>query len=601
MSTELEELADAAGRLAIAAKSRPELSERAGRLGERLRAGRFYIAVLGEFKRGKSTLVNALLGTELLPTGVLPLTAVATEVSYGAPGSTIVFLDGHHEELPPERLADYVTEAKNPSNERQVARAEVRVAAELLRPGVVLVDTPGTGSVFGHDEAAQRSLLEADGAVVVFSADAPLSKQERELVKTLSARQGPTFFVLNRTDHLGPGELAEVTNFIEDALEQELGHKEKIWRLSARAGLAALVAGESPRESEAGEFSAFYAALTGFVELDLVHARLETARAELSRLGGELESYVALESAAAAMDEARLAEAIDQLRAAAAEESQGFEDDRTLLERDVDKLAMAVGETLASFAESTPAKCDVRLADVARSAKLGRLEDDLRDTVEACVRESFEGFRQGEAARAEQAWRKLANRARQRTQERANAVRAAAAGIFEIDLPEVRIPEVAEEKERYFYIFVHVGSSTEGAERMARRLLPGAFQRRRLLGRARSELAAEFDKHAGRARWDISQRLDAVCRRFEVAMAGELERTVQMTLEAAARGEELRRAGEPERLARAQADEAARKVANEAIVLATQSARAEAPRVSAGARSGTSPRSFHAVTERVAQ
>jgi GTP-binding protein EngB required for normal cell division len=576
MGTELEELADAAGRLAIAAKSRPELSERAGRLGERLRAGHFYIAVLGEFKRGKSTLVNALLGTDLLPTGVLPLTAVATEVSYGSPGATIVSLDGHHEEVELDRLSDYVTEAKNPSNERQVARAEVRVPAELLRPGAVLVDTPGTGSVFGHDEAAQRALLEADGAVVVFSADAPLSKQERELVNTLSARQGPTFFVLNRTDHLGPGELAEVTRFIEDALKQELGHKERIWRLSARAALTALLAGESPRESDAGEFSAFYAALAGFVEMDLVHARLETARAELSRLAEELESYVALESAAAAMDEARLAEAIDQLLLAAAEERQGFEDDRTLLQRDVEKLAAAIGDALASFAESAPARCDAQLADVARSAKLGQLEDDLRDTVEACVRESFEGFRQAEAARAEQAWRSLANRARQHTQERANAVRAAAAGIFQIDLPEVRIPEVAEEKERYFYIFVHVGSSTEGAERMARRLLPGAFQRQRLLGHARTELAAEFDKHAGRARWDMSQRLDAVRRRFEVAMADELERTVQMTLEAANRGEELRRAGEPERLARAQADEAARKVANEAIVLAAQSARTEA-------------------------
>ncbi len=572
MGTELEELAGAAGGLAVAATRRPELAVRASRLEDRLRAGRFYIAVLGEFKRGKSTLVNALLGTELLPTGVLPLTAVATEVSYGTAGAKIVYLDGHSEELAPNELANYVTEAKNPGNERKVARAEVRVPAELLRPGAVLVDTPGTGSVFGHDEAAARALLEADGAVVVFSADAPLSKHERELVNTLSARQGPTFFVINRIDHLGPGELAEVTAFIETALEDELGRKERLWRLSARGALAARLTGKEPGESEAGEFSAFYAALSRFVELDLVHARLETARAELARLAGELESYVTLESAAAAMDEARLAEAVARLRAAADDERQGFEDDRTLLHRDVEQLASTIGDALAHFSESAPRECDARLVEIARTAKLGQLEDALRQAVETCVRGSFEGFRQGEAARAEEAWRKLANRARQRTEQRANAVRAVASGIFRIDLPRVQIPEVAEETERYFYIFVHVGSTTEGAERMARRLLPGRLQRRRLLERARSKLAAEFDKHAGRARWDLAQRLDAVVRRFEVAMADELGRTVEMTLEAARRGEELRRASEPERRARAEADEAARRAASEALALATQGA-----------------------------
>ena len=568
MGTELEELAGAAGQLAVAAVSRPELAGRAARLEARLRAGGFYIAVLGEFKRGKSTLVNALLGAELLPTGALPLTAAATEVSYGAPAAAVVFLDGHKEEIAVDELVDYVTEAKNPYNERKVARAEVWFPADLLRPGAVLVDTPGTGSVFGHDEAAARALLEADGAVVVFSADAPLSKQERQLVSTLSARKGPTFFVLNRIDHLGPAELAEVTRFIESALEEELGYKARLWRVSARGALAARLAGEEPGESDAGEFPAFYRALSGFVELDLVHARLETARAELARLAGELRSSLALESAAAAMDEARLAEAVAKLRAAVAEERQGFDDDRTLLHRDVEQLAGAIGEALGSFAASAPAKWDARLAEAASSAKLGQLDGALHRVVESAVRQSFEGFRQAEAARAEEAWKNLANRARQRTQARANAVRAAAAGIFQIHLPEIEIPEVSEERERYFYIFLHVGSTTEGAERAARRLLPGKLQRRRLLGRARAELAAEFDKHAGRARWDMSQRLDAVYRRFEVAMAAELERTVDMTLEAAKRGEQLHRAGEPQRLARAEADEAAQKAASEAMALA---------------------------------
>ena len=109
---------------------------------------------------------------------------------------------------------------------------------ELLRPGLVLVDTPGIGSVFGHNEAAARALLEADGAILVLSADAPLSEEERKLLAALSERQAPTFFVLNRVDHLSPAERDEVARFVSDAVAGELGRKEKLWCLSLRLNLS---------------------------------------------------------------------------------------------------------------------------------------------------------------------------------------------------------------------------------------------------------------------------------------------------------------------------------------------------------------------------
>ena len=115
MDTELEQLEKAARDLAAATKEREDLSARAERLADRLARGRFNVSVLGEFKRGKSTLVNALLGLDLMPTGVLPLTAVATEVVYGTPGGTVVHTDGSTEEIDLSRLSDYVTEAGNPA------------------------------------------------------------------------------------------------------------------------------------------------------------------------------------------------------------------------------------------------------------------------------------------------------------------------------------------------------------------------------------------------------------------------------------------------------------------------------------------------------
>ena len=114
---------------------------------------------------------------------------------------------------------------------------------------------------------------------------------------------------------------------------------------------------------------------------------------------------------------------------------------------------------------------------------------------------------------------------------------------------------MAEERERYFYLFLHVGSSTESINHLLRLLLPHSLLRRRLLRRAKTDLAQEFDKHAGRARWDISQRLDAVRRRFETAMASELAGSVETILAAASRAEQLRGVAEAERQVQRQANE----------------------------------------------
>lgn len=225
--------------MAAAGPTRREVAGRAARLADRLAQGRVHVSVLGEFKRGKSTVVNALLGGDLLPTGVLPLTAVATEVAFGESGASLVHLDGTRCEVTVDELADFVTEARNPGNERQVARVEVRVPAELLRPGVVLVDTPGIGSIFGHDETARQALLDADGAVLVLSADAPLSEQERELLAMLRSRKAPTFYVLNKVDHLSWSERDEVRGFVADTVARELGRKERLWCVGARGGLVA--------------------------------------------------------------------------------------------------------------------------------------------------------------------------------------------------------------------------------------------------------------------------------------------------------------------------------------------------------------------------
>jgi hypothetical protein len=89
-----------------------------------------------------------------------------------------------------------------------------------------------------------------------------------------------------------------------------------------------------------------------------------------------------------------------------------------------------------------------------------------------------------------------------------------------------------------------------------------------MLARAREQLAREFDKHAGRARWDLAQRLDSVRRRFEVAMSEELEGTINAITAAAERARELQRVSETERDRQLGESEAAREAARRALAFA---------------------------------
>ncbi len=568
MTSELEYLESLARRLVHAAESGyPELASRAQRVAGRLAEGRFHVAVLGEFKRGKSTFINALLASDVLPVGVLPLTAVATEVTFGRERATVLYLDGTRHDVPLDAIADYVTEARNPQNEREVERVEVRVPVPLLEAGVVLVDTPGLGSVYRHNtEAGRAALLEADGAIVVLSADSPLSEQERELLGLLSERQARTFIVVNKADHVDAAELEIVRGFVTEAVADEVGRKPELYCVAARPALVARVAGREPGD-DAADFTALLSAFEDFVWTELVDARLSAARNELRRVGQELQDEMTVRTAALELDVTTLAQRVEDFRAATAEQRTAFEEDRVLLAHESGELVRDLGERLAEFAEAAPRGARADLEREAQSLSKGRLEDGLRAWVERKVHDNFEQLRTEEADRVELAWRALAERFRARTQDRVDAVRARAAEMFDVQLQPLVVPEVAEERERFFYLFLHVGTSTETLGRMARMLLPSSDVRRRLVDQAQRHLAGEFDKHAGRARWDLSQRLEGVRLRFETAIRAELDEAVAAILHAVSRAEEMRAATEEERDRSVVADEQVRLLATEASEL----------------------------------
>src|ERR1035441_8170340 len=170
-----------------------------------------YVAVIGEFKRGKTTLINALLGADLLPTGVLPVTAVPALVRFGLrPRAMLRLLDGSQVAIDIGGLHGYLTEQENSGNHKGVREAIIEYPAAVLESGLILVDTPGTGSVHLHNtQAAVDFLPRVDVALLVLSVDAPLSDSEGRLLGDVAQTAARIAICLNKVDRLTPNETQE--------------------------------------------------------------------------------------------------------------------------------------------------------------------------------------------------------------------------------------------------------------------------------------------------------------------------------------------------------------------------------------------------------
>jgi len=200
----------------------------------KLAEDRFNLVVLGQFKRGKSSLMNAIIGRELLPTGLLPLTSVVTMLRFGPTERLLLTRDESWvEEAPISRLADYVTERGNPGNVKKIRAAYVDLSLSLLRRGLHFVDTPGIGSSREENTATTYAFLpECDAALLVTSVETPLTELELDFLRAIRQHTRKVFFVVNKTDLLSADEREEVLGFIRDGLREVTDER----RSSGRCG-----------------------------------------------------------------------------------------------------------------------------------------------------------------------------------------------------------------------------------------------------------------------------------------------------------------------------------------------------------------------------
>jgi len=248
----------------------------------KLAEDRFTLAVLGQFKRGKSSLMNAIIGRELLPVGVLPLTSAVTVLRFGPKERLLIERKDisplFAEEVSVARLAEFVTERGNPGNCKQLKTATLELPLPLLRRGLEFVDTPGVGSAIEANTATTYGFLpQCDAVVFLTSVETPFTRVELEFLHDIRRHVQKIFFVVNKTDLLGAGEREETLEFISRSIREQMQAAEvKVFPVSSRLGLAARLAGDEAAYTASG-LKALQDALAQFLSG-------EKARVFLSRI-----------------------------------------------------------------------------------------------------------------------------------------------------------------------------------------------------------------------------------------------------------------------------------------------------------------------------
>jgi hypothetical protein len=293
----LAELADA--RALAAGVGRADLVERLDRAGERLRSGEATVAVVGEFKQGKSTLVNALLRTDICPVDSDIVTAVPTILRFGRPPSAFLQVpgeDGTVGAVPIDfaELRRHITEGPG---EQELRGVEVRLDRRLLGAGLSIIDTPGVGgldSAQGNLTLATLSL--AGAALFVTDAAQELTAPEVDFLRRTLERCPRAFVVLTKTDLYGEWRrIAEINqgHLARAGLDVPIVAVSSFLRMRAQA-----------RDSTSLNEESGFPRLVDVLRRDVLGAaggtRVAAARAELAFVVGQLRERVDAEHAAAA-------------------------------------------------------------------------------------------------------------------------------------------------------------------------------------------------------------------------------------------------------------------------------------------------------------
>jgi len=511
-------------------------------LRRKLMENRFNLVVVGQFKRGKTTFINALLGADLLPTAVVPLTSIVTVIEYGDSVTIKVFLNnGENKEIPLEELPLYVTESGNPRNKRDVAEVSIQYPSPYLREGVRLIDTPGVGSVYQHNtDVAYEYLPRSDAAVFLISVDQPLSKAELDFLKDVKQYSDRIFFIQNKADYLTPEDLKESLAFTGRVLQDEAGYETiEVYPLSARLGLEGKL-NRDPAALEASRLTVFEERLHRFLVEEKGGILIRSAAKNLLKVLSEAILRAELEYKSMNTPLELIQKKLDTFEEKQREIEADKNDFEILLEGETKRIIEKILDPDLNAAKKDlaqglgPAFEDFYARN--RSLSPGKLRKALEEFVVHHVKEYDTVFRKNEDTKISMAFEKGCERFVTRINEIIDALLHYASDLFSVGFETFDAESLWTMKSSFYFIFKDEPIMVEILGNALTTMMPRFLSHPIIARSMRRYLAAMIEQQSGRIRWDFVERLQKSKLEVRWVMFAKIDETIQEIRNAVQRG-----------------------------------------------------------------
>jgi GTP-binding protein EngB required for normal cell division len=508
------------------AKDEGHLSESIGSAVERLKKKEFNLVLLGQFKRGKSTLANCFIRKGILPSGVLPLTSIITEIRYGRKEALhVCYASGKRRTFPLDTISSFVTEKLNPGNKKGVDKVIVFSDSAFLKNGVVLIDTPGTSSTLTHNTKVTEDYLpNCDAAIMLISADSPLSSEEVGFIKAIQRYAPRVFFVLNKCDYVSEKDKRDMARHVECELRKS-GIASKVMPVSARVGLLGRLKKDGKLVAESG-IQRLEKVLLNFLSRSKGFALLEAARLRLNSIALSLFNQLQSEYAAVSMsvqDISAKAEEFDRqfelIKHSALSYSGSIDSEFDDLMREIDEDMKAAKESLTrAVVREVGEALQQKQPD-----KTGFVEY-ANSIIDAHVQSRLTAWRKAEDNKICARLEAIEKRYAYLLSDTARRLKNASSHIFKFQLKQVS-PKYKMGAETGFYF----KPSGFGRDTLMMPslfdILPSSLKRKRIMAKLDETIGADTEANLGRIRYDYLQRLNAGKENFKETLLAVLEGT----------------------------------------------------------------------------
>jgi GTP-binding protein EngB required for normal cell division len=489
----------------------------------------FNLVVAGQFKRGKSTLINALLGTALLPAGVVPLTSIVTVLRYG-PTCTVrvIYEDGCELDIEVEALADFVTERGNPSNSKRVAHVAIYHPSAWLANGIQLIDTPGIGSVYEQNTDVTRAFLpRADAVLFLVSADQPVSRAELDFLASIREHADKVLCLLNKRDYLNSLELPESLTFCRQAIKEAIGASIAVFPISAKFALEAKRSDDSVNSETDHGFVAFERALRQLLQQERRTAWLRSMKRSLERLLSQARFSAELELDALRAPLEQIDTGLRLLRAQSIHIRRSQQEHVTLLKSEAVQLLHSIVEPhLRDFRIKQTRRLMNAVDGWAaqwRALTGSKLSSAMHERIADEIREACETWRAREERVVSDAFNTSCARFWDELQLSLDKLLHACGELFHVTFNAVSTESLWQFESGFYYKFWNEPPVLSQLSSTLVQGLPDSIGRKLIIARAKRTAAELMEVQSGRLHADFDQRLRQSGQRFHQRMVATSE------------------------------------------------------------------------------